>query len=610
MQEKALYTLPGIIECRKRLVLVFDMIRQPIVVVMGHVDHGKTSLLDRIRKTSVAKREKGGITQHIGASEVPTEVITKACSATMGLMQTKLEIPGLLFIDTPGHEAFTNLRERGGSISDMAIVVLDITKGFEPQTLETIEILKDYKTPFVIAMNKIDLVDGWASHPDSTFLQSFGTQSPEVQQELEKRLYNFVGRMSELGFQSERFDRISDFTKQIAIIPISAKTGEGVNELLMFIAGLSQRFLKDRLHLKVKGEGRGSILEVKDETGLGKTVDAIFYDGTVKRGDTIVFGTVNGAKTTKVRALLRPKPLDEMRDPREKFLNVEEVHAAAGVKIAAPGLEDAIAGSPIFVAGKADEKKLIAEVDKEIKEVLIEKGDEGVILKADTLGSLEAIIKLLKDEKVPVSKAGIGAVVKKDVVDASGIKNKNRYYGIILSFNVDVLEDAEEESQRAGITIMREGIIYTLLDNYKKWVEAEREQERTQAFSSLVLPAKLKVMVGCCFHVSHPAIFGVDIQSGRIKPDYELINEKGVSVGRVKAIQSDKESIAEAKEGMQVAISMDEPTFGRQVSEGDVLFTNVPRTHAKMLLSKYREFLNDKEIELLGKIRGILGDAF
>jgi translation initiation factor 5B len=586
------------------------MIRQPIVVVMGHVDHGKTSLLDKIRRTSVAKREKGGITQHIGASEVPTEAILKACSVMTTLMQTKLEIPGLLFIDTPGHEAFTNLRERGGSISDMAVLVLDITKGFEPQTLETIEILRDYKTPFVIAMNKIDLVDGWVSHPDSTFMQSFNSQPPHVQEELEKRLYQFVGRLNELGFQSERFDRISDFTKQIAIIPISAKTGEGVNELLMFIAGLSQRFLRTRLHLKARGEGRGSILEVKDETGLGTTVDAIFYDGVIKRGDTIVFGTVNGAKTTKVRALLKPKPLDEMRDPREKFLNVEEVHAAAGVKIAAPGLEDAIAGSPIFVARKADEEKLKAEIDKEIKAVLIETGEEGIILKADTLGSLEAIMKLLKDEKVPVSKAGIGAVVKKDVVDASGIRNQSRYYGVILSFNVDVLEDAEEESRRTGITIMKEGIIYALLDSYKKWVEKERESERNQAFSSLTLPAKLKVLAGCCFRASHPAIFGVDITVGRIKPEYELINEKGVAVGKVKAIQSEKESIAEAKEGMQVAISMDKPTFGRQVNEGDVLYSNVPRTHAKLLLSKYREFLSPEEIELLGKIRGILGDTF
>jgi translation initiation factor 5B len=586
------------------------MIRQPIVVVMGHVDHGKTSLLDKIRKTSVAKREKGGITQHIGASEVPTEVIVKACGAMMNLLQTKLEIPGLLFIDTPGHEAFTNLRERGGSISDMAVLVVDITKGFEPQTFEAIEILRDYKTPFVIAMNKIDLIDRWVPHPDSTFLASFNSQPQEVQEELEKRLYQFVGRLSELDFQSERFDRISDFTKQIAIIPISAKTGEGVNELLMFIAGLSQRFLKSRLHLKAKGEGRGSILEVKDETGLGTTIDVIFYDGVIKRGDCIVFGTVNGAKTTKVRALLKPKPLDEMRDPREKFSNVEEVHAAAGVKISAPGLEHAIAGSPLLVANKANEARLKAEIDKEIKEVLVEKGGEGVILKADTLGSLEAIIKLLKDEKVPVSRAGIGAVVKKDVVDASGIRNQNRYYGVVLSFNTPVLEDAEEEARRSGITLIKEGIIYALLDNYKLWVEKERELERSQAFSSLVLPAKLKVMAGCCFRASHPAIFGVDVIAGRIKPDYGLINDKGVAVGKIKAIQSENESIAEAKEGMQAAISMDEPTFGRQVNEGDILYTNVPRTHAKMLLSKYREFLNEKEIELLGKIRGILGDTF
>jgi len=586
------------------------MMRQPIVVVMGHVDHGKTSLLDKIRKTSVAKREKGGITQHIGASEVPTDAIVKACSAMMTLMQTKLEIPGLLFIDTPGHAAFTNLRERGGSISDMAVLVLDITKGFEPQTLETIEILRDYKTPFVMAMNKIDLIEGWKSQPNSTFIASFNSQSPEVQQEFEKRLYSFVGRLNELGFQSERFDRVSDFTKQIAIIPISAKTGEGVNELLMFIAGLSQRFLKSRLHLKAKGEGRGSILEVKEETGLGTTIDVILYDGMIKRGNEIVFGTVNGAKTTKVRALLRPRPMDEMRDPREKFLNVGQVHAAAGVKIAAPGLEDAIAGSPLLVASRADEQRLKAEIDKEIKAVLVEKGEDGLILKADTLGSLEAIMKLLKNEKVPVNRSGIGAVLKKDVVDASGIRSHNRYYGIVLSFNTEVLPDAEEEAKRAGVTIMREGIIYALLDNYKKWVEAEKEQERSQAFSSLTLPAKIKVLPGCCFRASHPAIFGVDIVTGRIKPEYELINEKGVVVGRIKSIQSEKQSIPEAKEGAQVAISMDEPTFGRQLNEGDILYTSVPRTHAKQLMSRYKEFLNPDEIELLGKIRGILGDTF
>lgn len=586
------------------------MIRQPIVVVMGHIDHGKTSLLDRIRKTSVAKREKGGITQHIGASEVPTDAIAKTCTAMMEVMKTKLEIPGLLFIDTPGHEAFTNLRRRGGSISDMAVLVIDITKGFEPQTLEALEILKDYKTPFVVALNKIDLLQGWVPHPDSTFLSSFSSQQPAVQEEFEKILYRFVGRLSELGFQSERFDRVSDFTKQIAIVPISAKTGEGVGELLLLIAGLSQRYLKGRLRVKLAGKGRGSILEVKEEVGLGKTIDVILYDGAIRRGDIIVFGTVNGAKSTKVRALLKPKPLDEMRDPRQKFMNVEEVHAAAGVKIAAPELEDAVAGSPIFVADESDVEKLKKEVEREVNAVLVEREMAGVILKADTLGSLEAIMKLLAAESIPVSRAGIGAVVKKDVIDASGIRSQNRYYGVVLCFNTEVLDEAREEAKKLGITILSEGIIYSLLENYKKWVEEERERERLEAFSSLVLPGKLKVLPGCCFRASKPAIFGVEVIVGRIKPEYELMNENGVVVGKIKSIQKEKESLGEASSGMQVAIAMDEPTFGRQVNEGDTLLTKIPKGDAKLLLDKYRSLLTDAEVELIGKIRTILGDVF
>ncbi|MEM3555216.1 MAG: translation initiation factor IF-2 [Candidatus Micrarchaeia archaeon] len=583
------------------------MIRQPIVVVMGHIDHGKTSLLDRIRKTSVAKREKGGITQHIGASEVPVDAVTKTAAVT-SLMKTKLEIPGLLFIDTPGHEAFTNLRRRGGSISDMAVLVVDVTKGFEPQTLEALEILKEYKTPFVIALNKIDLLQGWVPHPDSSLLSSISSQPPQLQEEFEKTLYRFVGRLSELGFQSERFDRVSDFTKQVAIIPISAKTGEGVGELLLLIAGLSQKYLKTRLHVK-KGEGKGSILEVKDEVGLGKTIDVILYDGVIRKGDTIVFGSINGAKSTKVRALLKPKPLDEMRDPRQKFMNVEEVHAAAGVKIAAPGLEDAIAGSPVFVVSDSGERAK-REVEKEISAVLFEKEIAGVILKADTLGSVEAIIKLLSDEKVPVSRAGIGAVVKKDVIDACGVRNQNRYYGVVLAFNTEVLGEAVEEARKLGITIISEGIIYSLLESYKKWVEEERKREQLEAFSSLVLPAEIKVLPGCCFRASKPAIFGVEVIAGRIKPGYEFMNENAVVVGKIKSIQKEKESIHEATEGMQVAVAMDEPVFGRHVNEGDILFSVIPKGDAKVLLEKYRGLLSDREAELICKIRGMLGDKF
>ena len=581
------------------------MIRQPVVVVLGHVDHGKTSLLDKIRRTSVAAREIGGISQHIGASEIPAETIEKICGDMLKQLQITLEIPGILFIDTPGHEAFTNLRERGGSISDIAVLVIDATKGFEPQTLEALEILKDYKTPFVIAMNKIDMINGWIPTPNAPFAVSFKKQSNDVKARLDEKLYTILGKLHELGFNSERFDRVEDFTKQIAIIPISAKTGEGISELLLFLSGLSQKYLISRLKIKVKGTGKGSIIEVKEEKGLGTTVDVILYDGILKKNDIIVFGTLGGAKSTKVRALLKPKPLDEMRDPREKFSYVDEVHAASGVKIFAPGLEKAIAGSPVFVS-QDNVEKLKQKIEKEIASVLIEKGGLGVMLRADTLGSLEAIRKMLQSNKIPVSKAGIGRVSKTDVIDAYKIKGENRYYGIILAFNVSVSEEALEEAKKSEVAILNEKIIYSLLENYKKWVEAEREKEKKEAFTSLVLPAKIKVLPGFCFRASKPAIFGIEVLAGRIKQEYEMINENGEVIGKVKSIQKEKESLSEATAGMQVAISMDEPTYGRQVNERDVLYSNIPKEHAKLLLTRYREFLSDEEARLIEKIREII----
>jgi len=580
------------------------MIRQPVIVVLGHVDHGKTSLLDKIRKTSVAAREIGGISQHIGASEIPAEAIIKICGPMLKQLKISLKIPGILFIDTPGHEAFTNLRKRGGSISDIAVLVVDATKGFEPQTLEALEILKDYKTPFVIAMNKIDLLNGWLPTPDASFAVSFKKQLPDVKARLDEKVYELVGRLHELGFDSERFDRVSDFTKQISIIPLSAKTGEGISELLLFLSGLSQRYLASRLKIKVREPGKGSIIEVKEEKGLGTTVDVILYDGILRKNDIIVFGTLVGAESTKVRALLKPKPLDEMRDPREKFSYVDEVHAASGVKIFAPGLEKAIAGSPIFVA-QDNAEKLKHKIRKEIASVLIEEGGPGVILRADTLGSLEAITKMLQSNKIPVSKTGIGRVSKTDVISAYKIRAENRYYGIILAFNVQVSEEALEEAKKSGVTILNEKIIYSLLENYKKWADEEKENEKKEAFSSLVLPAKIRVLSGYCFRVSKPAIFGVEVLAGRIKQNYEMINENGDVIGVIKSIQKEKEKLSEATSGMQVAIAMDEPTYGRQVNERDVLYSNIPKEHAKLLLTKFREFLIDEEIKLIDKIREI-----
>jgi translation initiation factor 5B len=312
------------------------MIRQPIVSVLGHVDHGKTTLLDKIRQTAVTAKEAGGITQAIGATEIPIGTIKEICGDLLEKLKIQITIPGLLFIDTPGHEAFTSLRKRGSSIADLAILVVDVKEGFQEQTDESLEFLKQFKTPFAIAATKMDKVDGWVDQKSSSFLESLSKQPTFVKEKIDNSIYRLVTQLAERGFDSERFDRVTDFKKNIAIIPCSGLTGEGIAELLMVLTGLSQQFLKQELEV-TKGIGRGSILEVKELRGLGTTIDVILYDGEIKRGDWLIIGGKEPI-VTRIKALLQPPVLKELRVEKQ-FNNIDSVSAAAGVKIAAPGLE-------------------------------------------------------------------------------------------------------------------------------------------------------------------------------------------------------------------------------------------------------------------------------
>ena len=175
-------------------------IRQPIITVLGHVDHGKTSVLDYLRGTTLADREAGKITQHIGATEVPLDKIKESCGELLDLFKLEFNIPGLLFIDTPGHEAFSNLRKRGGSIADIAVLVIDINQGIQPQTRESIEILKSFKVPFIIAANKVDLITGWNSK-DKIFIKNLKNQAENVTKYFNNNFYKILGNLSEMGFE-------------------------------------------------------------------------------------------------------------------------------------------------------------------------------------------------------------------------------------------------------------------------------------------------------------------------------------------------------------------------------------------------------------------------
>ncbi|PIT85510.1 translation initiation factor IF-2 [Candidatus Micrarchaeota archaeon CG10_big_fil_rev_8_21_14_0_10_59_7] len=586
-------------------------LRQPIVVTMGHVDHGKTSILDAIRSTRVQAKEAGAITQSIGASEVPADVILTTCGKLLAKLGIKLTLPGLLFIDTPGHEAFTNLRKRGGSIADIAILVIDVTKGVEAQTIEAMDILREYKTPFVIALNKTDAIDGWRANEGECFSDTIVKQRDDVQARLDEKVYALVGELYKYGFSAERFDRVSDFTKQIVMIPVSAKRREGLQELLMYVAGLAQKFLEKNLELH-STEGKASILEVREERGLGDTLDVILYDGIIRVGDEIVFAGRDAPIKSRIKALLKLKPLTEMREGGE-FVSVDEAGAACGVKISCERAGEALAGSSLFAVNEGNEEKALDDIRREMTEIITESESVGTILRADALGSLEAIARLLKAEGIPLKSTGVGSPSRKDVATASSIREKEPFLGVIFAFNVSVEDDVRRSAEESGVKLFDEKIIYNLIDGYNRWVGEEKERERKEAFSRIILPAKVLVMDGCCFRVSNPCICGVEVLEGRIRKEIPLVNKEGERVGVVRSIQHEKEGVDEAKKGEQVAISMSEPFFGRQIRGKDVLYSDMSREDIKVLEEKYPKALSDGEKELLAEIKkrkGIITSFF
>ncbi len=580
------------------------MIRQPIVSVLGHVDHGKTTLLDTIRGSAVAEREAGSITQHIGATEIPIKVIETLCGGLLKQLAVKITVPGLLFIDTPGHEAFTTLRKRGGALADLAILVVDVNEGFQAQTFEALNILKTYKTPFLVAANKIDKIRGWQVFKGFPFTHSFSKQDEETRFLVENEVYEVVGKLYEEGFQSERFDRVTQFEKQVTVIPVSAKTGEGIPELLMMLIGLAQKFMEKRLEVEVESPAKGTILEVKEEVGLGVTVDAIIYDGKIKRGDAIAVGGRREVIVTRVRSLLKPKPLDEIRDPRFKFDSISEAHAACGIKIAAPNLEDALAGSPLRVTGE-DVEKVAAEVKTEIAEIKVETEKAGVVVKADTLGSLEALINMLEKEGIPVRKADVGDVSRRDVVEAETVKQDAANRAVVLGFNVKVLKDAEERARAAATPIFQNNVIYRLIEDYQKWVAEELEREKREEFDKLTKPVKIKILPHYVFRMSKPAIVGIEVLAGIIRTNVKLVNDEGRVIGTVKGLQDRNENIEEARKGRQVAIAIDGPTVGRQIKENDILYSELQENEVKLIEAKYRKNLSADEEEAFEEVKNI-----
>ncbi len=565
-------------------------LRQPIVSILGHVDHGKTTLLDYVRGSIVAKGEAGLITQHIGASEVPIKYIKNICGSLLDRMKVDVKIPGLLFIDTPGHEAFTTLRKRGGAVADLGVLIIDINEGMQPQTEESLRFLKDFKTPFVVALTKIDRMMGWNPTKCGCFLPSWNGQTQRVKDEFEKKFYTVVGQLAQHGLEADRYDRIEDFTKKVAIMPVSGITGEGIPDLLMMLTGLSQRFLEDRLSI-TPGEGKGTVLEVKDYKGLGTTIDVILYDGEINAGDWLVIG-VKDMLVTKARALLKPNPMKEIRIEKA-FLPVKKVTAASGIKVAAPELDKVIAGSPLrAVRDESKIEQVKKEIEEEVSEVEIDTEGSGVMLKADTLGSLEALVKTLKDMGVSIRKADIGEVTKQEIMEMKSLPKP-----VIFAFNVRISQDVEAIAKDNKVKVFSSDIIYRLIEDYDKWEKDSKKRKEDDMLASVNRPGRVRIIPGYVFRQSKPAIVGVEVIKGIIKSNSRLVKD-GKTVGDIKEIQSQGENTSEAKSGDKVALSIDGAIVGRNIEEGDELDVRL-NSHDMEVLRKMRHRLRGDEIELI-----------
>ncbi|MEK6848334.1 MAG: translation initiation factor IF-2 [Nanoarchaeota archaeon] len=564
-------------------------IRQPIVAVVGHVDHGKTSLLDNIRGSSVASGEAGGITQKISFTSLPVAQIKNKCPL-LEKNKLALKIPGFLLIDTPGHAAFTNLRRRGGALADIAILIIDIINGIQPQTAEAIAILKHNKTPFIIALNKIDAISGWRKQ-NNALKEDIEAQSELAKTEFDTKLYTLIGALHNHGFEADIFYNVTDFTKKISVIPCSAKTGEGIQELLMLLCGLSQRFFEKQLTLGK--EAKGVILEVKKDHAM-QHIEAILYDGTLKVGDNIAIATLDKTISAKVKAIHEIQPLSF------DFRQVEEAKASTGLRIICSEQEYIQSGMP-FQSYSGN----IEEIEKEFKKQLAEsiKTDkQGVIVKADSLGSIEALLTLLRQENIQVMKASIGSIKKSDISSAAANIEKHPLNAIVLGFNVSI--DEEAKTLAKGIKILTNEVVYRLIEDYKKWrTEKEKEIEREKLLSLATL-CKLEILQNCIFHNSNPAIFGIRVVAGKLKQNTQLILQSGEEISRVKGLQHEKSNIQEATEGMEIAVSLPGVAFDRQLKNEKYLYSNLGETQFRDF-KKNKNLLSSSELAILQEISQI-----
>lgn len=586
-------------------------LRAAVVCVLGHVDTGKTKILDKLRRTNVQDGEAGGITQQIGATNVPIENIKEQTKHVKGVNEIAFKLPGLLIIDTPGHESFSNLRNRGSSLCDIAILVVDIMHGLEPQTIESINLLKTKKTPFIVALNKIDRLYDWQSAQRKDVRDILKMQQPNTQLEFEKRSKDVMLQFAEQGLNAALFYENPDPRTYVSLVPTSAVTGEGMGNLLAMIVQACEGPLHKRLVFSQ--QLLATVLEVKAIPGLGTTIDTILINGTLHEGDTMVLAGTDGPIVTQIRSLLMPQPMKELR-VKNAYIEHKEVVGAQGVKIAAKELEKAIAGLNLLVAQKPDEVDVLKEeVARELKSALssIKLSERGVYVQASTLGSLEALLEFLRTSNIPYSAIRIGPVVKRDVMKASAMLEHDSQFATILAFDVKIERDAQEMADQLGVKIFAADIIYHLFDKFTAYREELKQRKREEFKHIAVFPCKLKVLPQFVFNSRDPIVMGVMVEAGIVKEGTPICvpSQEFVELGIVTSIEVNHKQVETARKGQEVCIKI-EPIpgespkmFGRHFDETDMLVSKISRASIDACKDYFREDLIKTDWQLMVELK-------
>ncbi|KAK3100060.1 hypothetical protein FSP39_014100 [Pinctada imbricata] len=596
-------------ECEKNRSV--DKLRAAVVCVLGHVDTGKTKILDKLRRTHVQDGEAGGITQQIGATNVPESAIREQTKMCKEFSKAELKLPGLLIIDTPGHESFSNLRSRGSSLCDIAILVVDIMHGLEPQTIESLNLLRQRKTPFLIALNKIDRLYQWKTSPHTDVQNTIKKQSPHTKSEFDERAQEVIVQMAEQGINAALYYENKNPREYVSLVPTSAHSGDGMGNLIALICELTQTMLAKRV--SYSEELQATVMEVKALPGLGTTIDVILVNGHLRESDQIVVPGTEGPIVTHIRGLLMPQPMKELR-VKSQWEHHKEVYAAQGVKIIAKDFEKALAGLPMYVAKRDDEVEYYKEeLSTALKDVLsgIKLSERGVFVQASTLGSLEALLEFLRTSKIPYAGINIGPVHKKDIMKASVMIEHDLQYAVILAFDVKVEREAQEMADSVGVKIFTADIIYHLFDKFIAYRDEFKKKKQEEFKHIAVFPCKLRVLPQFIFNSRDPIVVGVCVEAGFVKEGTPLCvpSKEGVELGRVVSVENNHKPVDKATKGMEVCIKIDPipgdapKMYGRHFDHTDLLYSKISRESIDAVKNYFREEMAKSDWQLVMEMK-------